>query len=255
MPPPQPFLRADCFVAMTAPAHLDRKPPAFVRKTLTQVSHPHDHRAPRVEGQVLKAPTAVEVAHGLVERMGDDADAGDHVGGGERGYTRRAIDAVDPGMAAQPHIEGFSAAIELALPIVCGERTRRRRGFQDRVKLASSASAGIVAAGRAAQASKRSQSLAGMVTTTRLRTSVSAASSALRRMNSLRVVRDCAAAAWRMARSSGLTRTLRSVVVVEALTICMTMANSGATFNRLRGDRSTAVGFQRTTFGLQKVVS
>ena len=79
-------------------------------------------------------------------------------------------------------------------------------------------------AGREIQDSKTSQSLAGMVTTLRSSTSTSAASSALRRTKSLRLVRACSDAASKRARSSELTRTLSTDVVDDGLLMCMTMA-------------------------------
>ena len=70
----------------------------------------------------------------------------------------------------------------------------------------------ISCAGRLAQASKASQSLAGMMTIRRSSMSVSAASTALRRTKSLRLVCACSLAASNIARSSWLTRTLSTVV-------------------------------------------
>ena len=78
--------------------------------------------------------------------------------------------------------------------------------------------------GRLIQASSASQSWAGIVTMLRLSTSISAASTDLRLMNSLSVVRDCSAAASRSARSSGVTRTLRMAVLCLGPPICNTIA-------------------------------
>ena len=82
----------------------------------------------------------------------------------------------------------------------------------------------MASAGRVTQASNASQSLAGIVTMTRLSTSISADFNALRRTKSLRLVRDCSAAASRMARSAALTRTLRTDVVDDKTDMRMTMA-------------------------------
>ncbi len=42
-----------------------------------QIDHAHDHRATRVERQILKPPLGVEGAHAVVEWMRDDANAAD----------------------------------------------------------------------------------------------------------------------------------------------------------------------------------
>jgi hypothetical protein len=83
---------------------------------------------------------------------------------------------------------------------------------------------------RLIQASNASQSLAGMLTTVRLSTSVSADSNALRRTNSLRLVCDYSAAASNMARSAELTRTLRTDVVDDTDAMCMTTAYTAPLF-------------------------
>src|SRR5262249_14346211 len=51
-----------------------------------KVDHAHDHRAPRIERQILESPLAVECAHVVVDRMGDNAEAA-HVA---RSFERRA---------------------------------------------------------------------------------------------------------------------------------------------------------------------
>lgn len=65
---------------------------------------------------------------------------------------------------------------------------------------------------------------AGMVTTPRSSTSASAASTALRRMNSLKVMRDCDAASSSSARSSGETLTLRMEVAADCSFMRVTIA-------------------------------
>ena len=138
--------------------------------------------------------------------IGDDIGARDRCG------------VIGPSVTAEPSVERlparnrkdcghpFRQEAEAASPLKC-------QRSQDGVRRASSASAGITSAGRLIQASNASQSLAGMVMMVRLSTSPSADSSALRRTKSLKLVCACSAAASRMARSSGLTRTLRIEVV------------------------------------------
>lgn len=171
-------------------------------------------------------------------RIGDHIDA------------RCAAHMIDPRMTAKPAVERRPPAIEKRAVIFFGERTRRRDGrvqlSQDGLRRASSASAGLVSAGRFTQASNASQSLAAIVMTLRASTSVSAASTAFRRMKSLSEVRDSSAAASSSARSSGVTRTLSTELACVGPVMCMTIAYSGANFNgplgllrrgiKLRGD-------------------
>src|SRR5262245_26196512 len=122
--------------------------------------------------------------------------------------ARHAGHMVVPRMSPKPGIERVSAAVEMIAFVVFRQRTRRRYlrhvgGLRVRLLMPA-----ISRAGRAAQASNRSQSLAGMVTIRRSSTSSSAASSALRRTKSLTFVRACVDAASNSARSSSLNRTL-----------------------------------------------
>ena len=91
-------------------------------------------------------------------------------------------------------------------------------------------------AGFAAQASNRSQSLAGTVTIRRSSISVSAASSALRRTKSLTLVRACEDAASKSVRSWSLNRTLSTdddmmAFPVSLSVACMTLAYSDLNVN------------------------
>src|SRR5271155_4738627 len=150
--------------------------------------------------------------------QGDVADNSARRRVGENAHARHVVGLIDPGMPVKPAVDRLPTTIKEAAVVTLGERTRRVRHpqvqrSQDGTRLASLASAGIGSASRLIQPSNASQSFAGMVTTLRLSTSISAASTDLRRMKSLSVVRDCSAAASRMARSSGVTRTLRTDVV------------------------------------------
>ena len=42
-----------------------------------EINHELDHCAVRVEGQILKPPSAMDCAHGIVERVCDNAEAAD----------------------------------------------------------------------------------------------------------------------------------------------------------------------------------
>jgi len=119
-----------------------------------------------------------------------------------------------PAAAPKPMVHGIPAAIEERALVGFGRRTRRRY-FRDFGGLRRSfVNAGSFSAGRCAQASKASQSLAGIVTTRRSRISIAAASSALRRMKSLKLVCACLHAASKSAGSSSFTRTLRTDVAM-----------------------------------------
>jgi hypothetical protein len=52
------------------------------------VDHPHDHCAVRLEGQILKSPSATERAHGIVDRVCDNIEAADLSGSSERRALR-----------------------------------------------------------------------------------------------------------------------------------------------------------------------
>jgi len=54
---------------------------SFVAQTPLQIVCPRHHGAARIEGQVLESPARVEAAHAIIERMRDDACAGDDLGG------------------------------------------------------------------------------------------------------------------------------------------------------------------------------
>src|SRR6266508_1495190 len=63
----------------------DRQPPDIGhllcdKATLFEVDHTYDHRPPRIKGNVLKAPSPVELADLLIDRMGEHAKAPDLVG-------------------------------------------------------------------------------------------------------------------------------------------------------------------------------
>src|SRR5207302_2733148 len=120
-----------------------------------------------------------------------------------------------------------------------GERTRRRYFFcHVGAVRARSLRPAISCGGRFAQASNASQFLAGMVTIRRSRMSASAASSALRRTKSLKLVRDNADAASSRARSFSLTRTLSTKVVMGAAPGWrMTIAYIGAADNACDRER------------------
>ena len=106
----------------------------------------------------------------------------DYVGAGDAGRVVR------PGSLTEPVVERVTTAVEAAAVVGLGERSRRRYRCHVGALVASSLSAGINSAGRLTQASKASQSLAGMVTMRRSSISHSAASTALRRTKSLRLV-------------------------------------------------------------------
>ena len=50
-----------------------------------EVDHAHDHCAMRLERQILESPSAIECAHGIVDRVCDNAEAADFSGSSERG--------------------------------------------------------------------------------------------------------------------------------------------------------------------------
>ncbi len=52
---------------------------AFLTKISPQLHHANDHRAARVEGQVLKTPARIEAAQIVVERMRYHAHAADNI--------------------------------------------------------------------------------------------------------------------------------------------------------------------------------
>jgi hypothetical protein len=112
-------------------------------------------------------------------------------------------------MPAQPLVQRLSPTVECVKPIIGQERSRWRQAFHTGCARASFPMAAILRAGAWTQASNFAQSLAGMTMLRRSRTSASAASIALRRMKSLKVVRDCAAADSSSVRSEALTRRLR----------------------------------------------
>jgi hypothetical protein len=120
--------------------------------------------------------------------------------------------------------------------IVFGERTRRRYVRHVGGLQARSFRPLITRAGFVAQASKRSQSFAGITTILRSNTSNSAASRALRRTKSLRFVRDCDEAASKSARSWLLNRTLNTDVDMAMSLSCAPAAlspNSSREIHRL----------------------
>jgi hypothetical protein len=53
-----------------------------------EVDHAHDHCAVRLEGQILKSPSAIECAHGIVDRVCDNTEAADLSGSPERRAQR-----------------------------------------------------------------------------------------------------------------------------------------------------------------------
>jgi hypothetical protein len=179
-------------------------------------------------GPVALLRLGEERALDLCSAQGDVADDPSLCGVGDYVHPRGPAGLIGPSMPSEPDVERLSAAVEKISVVFIGERTRRRyrppcHFSQDGVRCPSSAIAGIVSEGRLIQASNASQSLAGIVTMVRLSTSASADSRALRRMNSLRLVCACSAAASRMARSSGLTRTLRTEVVCDGVVMCVTI--------------------------------
>src|SRR5882672_5180133 len=115
-------------------------------------------------------------------------------------------------MSPQPCVQRLSAAVEMGAIVALQQWTRRRYFRHVGGRRASSLMPASSRAGFAAQASNRSQSFAGMTTTLRSSTSISAASSALRRTKSLTLVCACADAASRSARSSSLNLTLSTDV-------------------------------------------
>jgi len=124
---------------------------------------------------------------------------------------------VGPSVAPEPLVQRVSAAIKSVA--IISFKKRPRRGYLRHVGAlpARSLRPLISSGGRFVQASNLSQSFAGMVTIRRPRMSASAASTALRRMNSLRLVRANSEAASKRARSSSLTRTLSTDVVIRVL--------------------------------------
>jgi hypothetical protein len=56
---------------------LDRGRCLLTNTAFLKVDHAHDHSAPRVERQILKAPAAIEGANLVVDRVCDDTEAAD----------------------------------------------------------------------------------------------------------------------------------------------------------------------------------
>ena len=54
-----------------------------------EVNHACDHRAVWVEWQILEPPSAMECAHGIVDRMRHNAEAADLPGGSKRRAERK----------------------------------------------------------------------------------------------------------------------------------------------------------------------
>src|SRR5689334_5564008 len=97
---------------------------------------------------------------------------------------------IAPGVPAEPDIHRLAAAVEGLAVVAFLERTWRRNVSPPHPchvggRRPSFFSAGTALAGRFTHASNASQSLAGIVTMLRSSTSISAASSALRRTKSL----------------------------------------------------------------------
>jgi hypothetical protein len=115
--------------------------------------------------------------------------------------ARNSRGVIVPGVAVKPAVQGVAPAIEVAAVIVFGERPGRRYVRHVGGRSASSFTPAISRAGFAAHASNRAQSLAGIVTILRSNRSASAASNALRRTKSLRLVRACEDAASNRTRS------------------------------------------------------
>src|SRR5208337_4014549 len=113
-----------------------------------------------------------------------------------------------PSATPKPRIERVPPTIEMVALVIFRERAWRRYVRHVDGRRARSFRPAILRAGFLAQASKRSQSFAGIVIILRSSTSISAASRALRRTKSLRFVRDCEDAASNSARSWSLNRTL-----------------------------------------------
>jgi len=113
-----------------------------------------------------------------------------------------------PSMAAEPIVERLAATVKSPSVVIRRERTWRRQSSHTGRYEASLRNAGTSLAGLAAHLSNSSHFSAGIVTTRRSMISISAASTALRRMKSLRLVRDCSAACSKRSRSSRVTRTL-----------------------------------------------
>ncbi len=147
--------------------------------------------------------------------------------------ARNSGGMIVPGVPLKPHIQRVSAAIEMAALVLRREWSRRRYFRHVGGLRASSLSAGTARPGLAAHASKRAQSFAGIVTTRRSSTSISAAASALRRTKSLTLVCACDEAASRSARSSLLNRTLRTEDDMVQTSMCMTIAYAGCNINDL----------------------
>src|SRR5271166_2825686 len=113
-----------------------------------------------------------------------------------------------PSVAPKPRVKRVPPTIEMVALVIFRERAWRRYVRHVDGRRARSFRPAILRAGFLAQASKRSQSFAGIVIILRSSTSISAASRALRRTKSLRFVRDCEDAASNSARSWSLNRTL-----------------------------------------------
>ncbi len=112
-------------------------------------------------------------------------------------------------MPAKPLVQRLSPTVECVKRIIGQEWSRWRQAFHTGRVRESFRRAGILRGRAWTHASNFAQSLAEMTILRRSRTSASAASIALRRMKSLKVVRDCLAADSSSVRSDGLTRRLR----------------------------------------------
>jgi hypothetical protein len=62
-------------------AHRARTSP--IHAAALQIGHVNDHGSARVEGQIPKAPSGMEAARLIIERMRDDAEASDVMGNPE----------------------------------------------------------------------------------------------------------------------------------------------------------------------------
>jgi hypothetical protein len=116
-------------------------------------------------------------------------------------HTGDARCVIMPGVPLEPCVERLPPAVKVAAVIVFQQWARSRYFRHVGGLRASSLIPATSRPGLAAQASNRAQSLAGMMTIRRSSTSISAASSALRRTKSLTLVRACDDAASRSARS------------------------------------------------------
>jgi len=178
---------------------------------------------------------------------------------GNDAYPRKIVGMIEPGMAAEPSVHRVPTAVENVAIVGLSQGARRGRQrpihcSQVGTRRASAARPGFGCAGRLSHVSKASQSLAGMVTIVRLSTSVSAASTALRRTKSLRLVCAWSAAASRSARSLGLTRTL-SIVVATGVVMCITLAYEARKFKEFGAQRlSRADQWVAAVFGSRQAL-